>query len=72
MNGADLVKLDDLPGDGANLQEDPKLDNGHLTDGSPCRNAGTDLDAPDHDIDQESRPQENAFDIGPDEIVPPN
>ncbi len=68
-NATDVTNIDDLPGDGANLEGDPKLDNSHLTDSSPCRNKGTDLDAPNHDMDEDLRPQEGTFDIGPDEFV---
>ena len=67
---SDLTNVDDLPGDGAHLEDDPKLDGGHLRSDSPCRNTGTDADAPNHDTDQEPRPQEMLFDIGPDEYVP--
>ncbi len=69
VDGADLPNIEDLPGDGNNLLADPKLSTGHIAKDSPCRNAGTDVDAPDHDRDDEPRPQEGAFDIGPDEIV---
>ncbi len=66
----DIQNPDDLPGDGANLVDDPKLDGGHLREDSPCRNTGTDADAPNHDGDQQPRPQESLYDIGPDEYAP--
>jgi hypothetical protein len=39
----------------------------HLTEDSPCIDAGTSQSAPDHDMDDESRPAGNFFDIGADE-----
>ena len=68
-NASDLTTLAELPGDGSHVQGDPKYKDGHLQSDSPCRNAGTDLDAPTHDLDQDMRPQEGAYDIGPDEFV---
>jgi hypothetical protein len=64
-----LTMLSDLPGEGANLYENPLLDDSHIGLISPCRNKGTELDAPDHDRDGDERPQEDKFDIGPDELV---
>lgn len=69
VDGADLPEHRRPPGDGNNLLADPKLSTGHIAKDSPCRNAGTDVDAPDHDRDDKPRPQEGAFDIGPDKIV---
>lgn len=68
-DGVDLLNLQDLPGDGKNLLADPKLTSGHIGKDSPCRNAGTEVDAPNHDRDDDLRPQENDYDIGPDELV---
>jgi len=65
-----LTTLGALPGDGQNLFEDPKLSGTHIKADSPCRNKGTDADSPPTDLDQEDRPQEATFDIGPDEIKP--
>ncbi|MEZ4299897.1 MAG: putative metal-binding motif-containing protein [Polyangiaceae bacterium] len=65
-----LTMLDQLPGDGANLYENPLLVAGHIEPESPCRNAGTPTDAPPKDRDQDPRPQEGVVDIGPDELVP--
>lgn len=67
----DITAPEDLPGQGKNLVADPQLQNNHLMASSPCRNAGTDKDSPKNDRDQDERPQEGAFDIGPDELVPP-
>ena len=39
----------------------------HLMEGSPCKGAGTEQDAPVVDIDGEVRPQD-VYDIGPDEV----
>lgn len=65
-----ITMIDGLPGDGANLFENPILSDGqHLDPASPCRNKGTDLDAPVTDIDGDGRPQGEGFDIGPDEVV---
>lgn len=53
----------------------PKLEDFHLTKGSPAIDAGVATDAPDHDIDEDSRPIDiakgvSAFDIGYDEYNP--
>jgi hypothetical protein len=69
LTASDITSLDMLPGDGQNLQGDPRLTaDGHLQPDSPCRNAGTAQDAPSKDFEQQARPRENAFDIGPDEL----
>jgi hypothetical protein len=64
-----IKDVDKLPGLGSNIAADPKITKGHIGTDSPCRNTGTDKDAPDHDVDGDSRPQEGKFDIGPDELV---
>lgn len=40
----------------------------HLTASSPCVDAGTAFEAPDYDIDGDSRPQGNGYDMGSDEL----
>lgn len=67
-----ITMVDGLPGDGANLFENPLLSGSHLDPLSPCRNKGTSADGPSTDMDGEDRPQEGEFDIGPDEVVPSN
>jgi hypothetical protein len=53
---------------GSLLAADPKIDGTfHLNGGSPCIDAGTATQAPSFDIDGDVRPDNNAFDIGPDE-----
>lgn len=66
----DITLLDELPGAGDHLFANPQLEGNQLAFDSPCRNTGTDADAPNHDLDQQPRPQEGAYDIGPDEYVP--
>jgi len=64
-------------GDG-NIDDNPLFvgaNDYHLTSGSPCIDKGTSEGAPDHDIDGDSRPLGNGYDIGSDEFsngVPPN
>ncbi len=54
-----------------NIVGDPGLnDSHHLTQGSQCIDAGTEFDAPGHDMDGEGRPQGDGFDIGADEWMP--
>ena len=66
-----LADVNALPGAAGNISADPLLDTtGHLAAASPCRNAGTATGAPATDRDGDSRPQEGAFDIGADELVP--
>ncbi|MBK8259443.1 MAG: putative metal-binding motif-containing protein [Polyangiaceae bacterium] len=60
-----------LPGAGDNLEGDPIFQDGHIGPASPCRNSGTEADAPPMDHERDTRPQEDKFDIGPDELVPP-
>lgn len=72
LTGADLATLGALPGAGENLTGDPKISEGHIGPDSPCLDAGTSVDAPDHDIDQDPRPQLGGFDIGPDELLAPD
>jgi hypothetical protein len=72
MAPAPITMIDGLPGDGANLFENPLLVDSHLDPASPCRNKGTSLDGPSRDRDGDDRPQEGEFDIGPDEALPPN
>jgi hypothetical protein len=71
MVADDLTQLDQLPGDGDNHLDDPLLSGAQITADSPCRNAGTGQDAPLTDFEHETRPQERANDIGPDEFSPP-
>jgi hypothetical protein len=54
---------------GNNINQSPKLDNTwHLSNNSPCINAGTTSEAPSKDIDGDPRPKPNtAVDIGADE-----
>jgi cysteine-rich repeat protein len=59
----------------ANIDQDPQwtiLGSGFATipAGSPCQNAGTATGAPALDFQGDVRPQENDYDIGPDEYVP--
>ncbi|MFH1726777.1 MAG: LamG-like jellyroll fold domain-containing protein [Elusimicrobiota bacterium] len=50
------------------INEDPLIRvDGHLRSGSPCKNAGTTVNAPPADIDGEARPFGPAVDIGIDE-----
>lgn len=56
-----------LSGSG-NFTGDPLEDSTfHLTSGSPCINAGTDLDSPPFDFEGDTRPMGNVYDVGPDE-----
>lgn len=51
-----------------NLNEDPVRDaTWHLHSNSPCIDSGTSTEAPAKDFDDDSRPQGNGVDIGPDE-----
>lgn len=53
-----------------NQADDPKVDSTfHLTSGSPCIDKGISTEAPPDDFDGDARPQNNEFDIGPDESV---
>jgi len=55
-----------------NIDADPLFVGGgdyHLTEESPCIDAGTSKGAPDTDIDGDSRPQGAGYDIGSDEYV---
>jgi parallel beta-helix repeat protein len=55
-----------------NINADPLfVGNGdyHLKAGSPCINKGTSEGAPSNDIDGDTRPQGNGYDIGADEFV---
>lgn len=73
-NYDDIVMTNDngTPCDlGQNIYTDPLFvtaANAHLTSDSPCIDAGATQDAPDIDIDGESRPQKNGIDIGADEF----
>lgn len=61
-----------IPTVDANITEDCKLDaTFHLTAGSPCINAGTEVKAPLVDFDGDKRPITDKFDIGADESTPP-
>jgi len=55
-----------------NIDDDPLFVSGidyHLTEGSPCIDQGTSEGAPDHDIDGDSRPLGEGYDMGSDEYV---
>ena len=52
-----------------NVNPEFDIDGFHLTGGSPCIDAGTFQNAPDNDIDGDSRPQGLGYDIGADEYV---
>jgi hypothetical protein len=53
---------------GDNLDTDPKVDaEGHVGLGSLARDSGTQDDAADHDMDGDSRPLGDGYDIGADE-----
>lgn len=53
----------------SSLFADPSGSSYLLQAGSPAIDAGTTLDAPDHDLSGTARPQGNGFDIGADEFV---
>jgi hypothetical protein len=58
-----------MPPVSKNLSGNPMLDSAyHLTNGSPCINAGTATEAPAADRDGDMRPAGSATDIGPDEF----
>ena len=67
-----MLNINGTPCDlGQNIFLDPIFVNttdAHLTKDSPCIGAGTEEDAPVDDIDGDSRPQGNGFDIGADEF----
>jgi DNA-binding beta-propeller fold protein YncE len=52
-----------------NLDPQFDIDGYHLTNSSPCIDAGTSVNAPEDDIDGDSRPQGAGYDIGADEYV---
>ena len=56
---------------GLNIFLDPKLieNDFHISENSPCIDAGTSDDAPDTDIDGDKRPEGEGIDIGADEFV---
>ncbi len=61
--------IEDLAPEGSNIQADPfftDADNGdlHLQSDSPCRDAGTEVGAPDDDYDGRERPIGSATDMG--------
>ena len=56
-----------------NITSNPLVRNdGHITVGSPCIDAGTSVGAPNRDMDNESRPQGAGYDIGADEYLDTN
>ena len=66
-----MVNINGDPCDiGFNIFLDPKLvsNDYHITENSPCIDAGHSDDAPDFDIDGDSRPQLYGIDIGADEF----
>jgi parallel beta-helix repeat protein len=69
------INQDGFEGINGNIRQDPLFvdpDNGdfHLSKTSPCIDAGTSENAPDTDIDGDSRPQELGVDMGADEYFP--
>ncbi|HMY18963.1 MAG TPA: choice-of-anchor Q domain-containing protein, partial [Polyangium sp.] len=66
-----LAAINGLMGSTANIHADPLLDaTFHLLAASPCRNAGSAINAPAFDFDGDTRPREMSYDIGADEYVP--
>ena len=68
------VQYDGVSAPASDIQQDPLFvnwagDDFHLTQGSPCINAGTDASV-DHDFDKQGRPQDGDPEIGFDEVVP--
>lgn len=67
-----MLNINGTPCDlGQNIFLDPlfvSMTDAHLTKDSPCIDAGTEENAPDNDIDGDSRPEGNGFDIGADEF----
>jgi hypothetical protein len=61
------------PGMGNILCDPAFVGNGdyHLTNSSCCIDTGTDVDAPDYDIDGDIRPQGDGYDMGADEVFVP-
>ena len=56
--------------EGAPLFVDAEGDNMHLREGSPVIDRGSSDAAPSSDIDGDTRPQGQGYDIGADEYVP--
>jgi len=66
---ADVEGVAELGAHG-NFSAAPLTQVGGLDPASPCRNAGTDEGAPDHDLAGRARPAENRYDVGAFEYVP--
>ena len=65
-----IQQVNALAGASGNISADPLYASGHLSPGSPCRNAGAAAGAPGADFEGDPRPQELLWDIGRDEFVP--
>jgi hypothetical protein len=63
-----LLGVNALNNSSNNISADPKVDaTFHLMTGSPCIDSGTSNEAPDHDMDNDTRPKNGNYDIGADE-----
>lgn len=58
-----------IPNASNNFTGAPQFASGKLSVASPCVNAGTPEDAPDHDREGQMRPMGIGFDVGPDEVL---
>ena len=71
MTYSDVEDAGDAIGTGM-ISEDPLfagLSDYYLTDGSPCIDTGTSNNAPDHDLEGISRPQDDGYDMGTYEYI---